>query len=283
MRDYYKVDKFSASAAKILASGLSPYAAFHKLRAGFTPTDSMKLGTITHAIIEHGGVLPVAVAVVSPYSSYATGEAKAFKAWWDGSEDFLSKLPKKGKEEAQESLEANIDACMWTQQDGGILTDQATIDKAHKMAAAIMAATDTKNGEHEKAIYTDDSKCLMDFVTEDTVKDWKTTKETTMAGVMRECWKYGYHIQAAQYLKLSCKQFFELVFVSSVEPHEVFIVKCGESFIQTGREKLEAAKAVWDQFKDTPLEYIPMAEEATIEDNYRTESAAEAFAEEGEF
>ena len=282
MKDYYKVHKFSASAAKILAGGLSPYAAFHKLRAGFKPTEAMQLGTIVHAIIEHGGVLPVAVAVVSPYTAYTTGEAKAFKAWWNNDENFLCYLPKTCKGEAPESLKEAMDSCLWTQQDGGILTDQATIDKAHKMAAAIMDATDTKDGEHEKAIYTDDSKCLMDFVTEDTVKDWKTTKETTMAGVMRECWKYGYHIQAAQYLKLSKKQFFELDFVSNVEPHEVFIVKCGESFIETGRERLAYAKEIWDNFKNTPLKYIPRAEPATIEDKFR-ENSEPVFRTEGEF
>ena len=282
MKNYYTVNKFSASAAKVLASGLSPYAAFHKLRSGFKPTDAMKLGTIVHAIIEHGGVLPVAVAVVSPYSAYTSGEAKAFKAWWDGSPDFLSKLPKKGYDEAQASLEANIETCLWTQQDGGILTDQATIDKAHKMAESLMNATDTVDGEHEKAIYTDDSKCLMDFETEDTIKDWKTTSATKIGDVLRECWKYGYHIQAAQYLKLSGKQFFELDFVSSVEPHETFIVKCGESFIETGREKLEYAKGLWDQYKDTPLEEIPRAEIVTIEDKFR-EEPEEPFSEIGEF
>ena len=57
MKEYYKVNKLSASAAKVLASGLSPYAAFHKLRKPFTPTDAMKLGTIVHSIIEHGGVM----------------------------------------------------------------------------------------------------------------------------------------------------------------------------------------------------------------------------------
>lgn len=278
MKDYYKVNKFSASSAKVLASGLSPYAAFHKLRTEFVPTDSMKLGTIMHAIIEHGGFLPKEVAVVSPYTSYTTGEAKAFKAWWDGDKDFLSKLPKKDNDKLKESLYANIALIEFSD----ILTDEATISKAHKMAYEIMKATDTINGEHEKAYFTDDSKALMDFVTEDTVKDWKSTKETTMAGVLRECFKYGYHIQAAQYLKLSGKAFFELDFVSSVEPHEVFIVKAGDSFLDTGREKLEYAKGIWDQYHDMDLEDIPRAEPATIEDKFR-DTTVKPFETEGEF
>tara|TARA_R110002126_G_scaffold23254_2_gene81809 strand:- start:1072 stop:1920 length:849 start_codon:yes stop_codon:yes gene_type:complete len=282
MKEYFKVNKFSASAAKILAGGLSPYAAFHKLRAGFKATDAMKLGTIMHSIIEHGGKLPASVAVVSPYLDYKSGEAQAFKAWWGGAEDFLSKLPKKVSDASYANLELNIQACQLCKIDGGILTDQPTIDKAHKMAEAIMNATDTVAGEHEKAIYTEESKCLMDFVNEDTVKDWKSTAATKMSDVLRDCWKFGYHIQAAHYLAMSGKDKFEFDFVSSVEPHETFIVECGESFLETGREQLAYAKDLWDQYKDTPLEEIPKAEIVTIEDKYREDSEP-VFETEGEF
>jgi len=282
MKEYFKVNKFSASAAKKLAGGASPYAAFYQLRKEFKTTDAMKLGTIVHAIIEHGGELPASVAVVSPYTAYTTGEAKAFKAWWDGDKDYILKMPKSAKPDDRANLNLKRMVFSDSRDSGAIMTDQATIDKAHAMAKNLMAATDTVNGEHEKAIYTEDSKCLMDFCTEDTVKDWKTTSKTTMAEVLRECFKFGYHIQAAQYLKLSGRKHFELDFVCSSEPHEVFIVKCGDSFLETGREKLDYAKELWDMYKDTPLEEIPSSEETTIEDAFR-ELSEPVFTVEGEF
>lgn len=224
---YRKDPRINASTLKkFVNDDLDPAIAMWQLKNPSPPSEAMLLGTMVHSIIENLGDAPEGVQV-SPFDSYRSKEAKTWK----------------------EQMEA----------DGQIIVTEATLDKAYTMANNVLQLTPSSVYEiihdpdsgREKAFFTDDLKALVDCIsrTGDTVLDYKTTGATSSGKFMKDCWNYGYALQAYHYMKVTGAVNFVFVAVSSVAPHPVWTLQCTPKFIEWGGTLWRKAMARYKQAK----------------------------------
>jgi hypothetical protein len=115
---------------------------------------------------------------------------------------------------------------------------------AHPIAGPLMR----KPGESEKVIqWTDpltDVPCKgrIDRLTADEVIDVKTSAETDSRRFGQLAARYGYHLQAAFYVKglraLEMERVFKFVVVEPLPPHDVAVVAVTEDALYAGEEEL---------------------------------------------
>lgn len=85
--------------------------------------------------------------------------------------------------------------------------------------------------------------------------DWKTTDDITDRGIVSTIVEYGYHIQAAFYMRgvVAClpeyrgRVTFTLVFVEKTEPYTVRRVKLDPTFLAVGKIEVQRAIDKWSQ------------------------------------
>lgn len=85
--------------------------------------------------------------------------------------------------------------------------------------------------------------------------DWKTTNDISVRGIEKAIAHFGYHIQAAFYLrgltailpKYIGRTSFVFVFVETAAPYHVRRVKLSPAFFEIGRKKVSEGIALWQQ------------------------------------
>ena len=118
---------------------------------------------------------------------------------------------------------------------------------AHDMARAMI-----RGGESEYAHFAYDPitglqmKCKPDMENNCLI-DFKTTRDASRSAFMRECLKYGYHIQAAWYLDTynmangtDYKEFF-FIAIENTYPFAVNTLELGQREIELGRDEYKKA------------------------------------------
>ena len=205
---YRKDPRLNASTLKMWLG--DPRVAYYGETNPQTDTRSLSLGRAVHKVLEHK--MDRNCLTVSPYDSYRTKDARA---WRDANPDALK------QSEADEAYA--IAEAVYESLEGQILDDY-------------------ENGEHEKDMYTETKKALMDLVCEGRGYDWKTTSSTDLKGVIRDFDKYGYHLQAAHYLDVGDLESFTFVVVSVVAPHPVWIMTCSADYLEYGRDAVTRAE-----------------------------------------
>lgn len=96
-------------------------------------------------------------------------------------------------------------------------------------------------------------KGIPDLITEDGwVVDLKTTESVDQRDITRTVLNYGYHMQAAHYIRLAQSvrdevKGFILLFVEKEPPHGVRVVQIAGEFLELGRKRTAEACALFDQ------------------------------------
>ena len=119
------------------------------------------------------------------------------------------------------------------------------------------------NAIRERAHFVGEFKALIDLEVDGVGYDYKTTRVTTLDECRREAHKYHLEVQAYHYCTFGNFKGFEFIFVSSVEPHQVFRLKCSQEYLQ------DFAKPRWEQALERYYKYkdmdIPLIEDDTLD------------------
>lgn len=137
-----------------------------------------------------------------------------------------------------------------------MIISKALLERAHEMKRSVMehsmARAMLAGGECEYAYFTDcpetglPLKCKPDLKNQGLI-DFKTTRDASDAGFMRECLRRKYHVQAAYYLDVhnlatgeDLKEFY-FVAIENTFPYAVNVLELGEREIKLGRDEYKKA------------------------------------------
>lgn len=195
--------------------------------AGKEPTDSMGLGSLVHSLMDDN---PEKDWVLGPFDSYKSGEARA----WRDKTALSGKIP---------ALQRD-------------LVEAEPIVAALKTKCQLPSCKSEVTGMWKEG----DTWCrarydrLLVTPLKAEVWDWKTSSsDLSDRGIIKTIAKYGYHIQAAFYLRglAACTRLpasalsFTLVFVATQAPYTVRQVRLSSTFLGEGYRKAGNAISLW--------------------------------------
>jgi hypothetical protein len=228
-QDYCKLDGINASTLKYFhGEPFSPKSAVYNMNAPSKETEAFKIGRAVHAWLEYYNCIP---------DEY---EILPFEKWNE-------KGAKKAKEECIAS-----NAIPLTISEGRLITDMSNAVWNNELLNPILSKDSM---QREVSITTDEFKAMMDVIDVDgrAIYDYKTTRRTNLKDVVKDCYGFGYHVQAYHYLMVANKggveaDDFYFIFVSTVPPHETFVLKCSTDFIAAGERDWNIAKERFDKY-----------------------------------
>jgi hypothetical protein len=185
------------------------------------PTKAMEFGTAFHSAILEPDTFAATYAVFS--GDRRTKEGKA----------------------AYEALQA----------DGKLILtadDMATIQGMQMSVYGHVAAAELlSDGEAELSVTWDENgtkaKCRPDWWINDTLVDVKTTDDASPEGFVRAIVKYGYHRQAAWYLRGTGAKRFKFIAVEKSAPYAVGVYELDLLSINQGGYECNQALEMWDE------------------------------------
>jgi len=168
---------------------------------------------------------------VSPYDSFRTNEAKAWRV---------------------EMEESGVEVVTQDQIDGA--NAQAMAIMAHPFAAKLMHGSLRQVAFRHKMKYGFDAKGLVDIVptNEETLVDLKTCEPSALESIrslQRHIFQWGYHIQAGGYCEGysiasgSERTRFKFIFVTSKAPYRVAVIELPMAAILFGADQYRAGMA----------------------------------------
>jgi hypothetical protein len=230
--DYCKQDGINASSLKHFAGEpFSPKTACYKYQTPSKESEAFKVGRAVHAWLEYCNKMPDEYEVL-PYHKWNEKGAKAAKS--DCIE--AKRIPltiSEGREIAEMSN------ALWN---NSVLNPIVSSDSCMR----------------EMTVLHGEFKAMIDVIDVDgrAIHDWKTTRRTTLKDIERDCYTFGYHIQAYHYLMVASAELdvdtFYFDFVSTVAPYETFVLKCSDEFVEAGKKDWEIAKERFDTYSNIP-------------------------------
>jgi exodeoxyribonuclease VIII len=141
--------------------------------------------------------------------------------------------------------EEHPDRTILTETEAAECVALAAAVRGHPLASALLSG-----GQAEaSAQWTDaatgiDCKGLLDYVGPGGIVDLKTTRDASLSGFGRECWRYSYHLQAAFYVDGWAESHggerlpFSMVAVEKEPPHVVVVYRVPEDVLDLGRQEI---------------------------------------------
>lgn len=159
----------------------------------------------------------------------------------------------------------------------GFVTKQEISD-ANRLAASIRtnpSALAAMKGEYEVTLLWDDplfgpSKARPDVLGEGFAADLKTASEISPWGFGRACRRYGYHIQAAWYLRgmaycdLGDRNIFRFIAAEPKPPFDSAVYRCDDIFIAEGKYAIEGMSTQLADCEATGVWYGAWPEEQIL-------------------
>ena len=208
--DYTRLPGLSKSALDWFRKSPAHYRDFIQGRLVREDTDPLKFGRIAHAAILEGRT----DWVLSPYDNYRTKEARE---WRDS-----QTLP------------------VITQAQADDIAEWVELVRSEPLAADLL-----KGVLCEVSMFADDAglrvKGRADAVGSDYFVDLKTVQDASPSGFARTIFEYGWHRQAAWYLRISellgrKQQRFYFIAVEKSTPARINVVELNTGAIELGRE-----------------------------------------------
>jgi exodeoxyribonuclease VIII len=220
--EYYKVKALSQSVLKLVSK--SPADAKAALDKGFSkPTPAMQKGICLHAQVLENKII---YASVPPRASK---EQKAEISLANPGKILLSASDALEVQGMAESLLSNPDCADILALDGGVEVD---------------------------CFWTEDGidfKARLDKIICIGVPDIKSTQDATIGGFMSSIYKYGYHVQAAMYLRACERMDFDVpesfffLAVESAFPHYSAVYELDKAALLEGQLELDRLIALWKE------------------------------------
>jgi hypothetical protein len=233
--EYLALDRWSASRAKAWRHS-ERRGAMHEAEQDEPPSAAMRLGTALHACLENPEEFTEKARVVEGLRPNA--------------------LPKTFAKHEAENPDVHILAEGWAERIIGMIKAM----KAHDDAAAFIRA----RSHCESVVLWDDPdlgvpcKARLDRLMPGVgCWDWKSCSDFTPDGLARSIDKFGYHIQAAMYIRAMNVGLgidypkFAYVFVETDEPYEVAVIDLPDDDIEQGLAELEIACNRWKRWRET--------------------------------
>ena len=220
--EYHAIDAISNSLiSRILKS---PAHARAYLDTPPEPTKAMEFGTAFHSAILEPDTFAATYAVFS--GDRRTKEGKA----------------------AYEALQS-AGKLILTAEDMSVIQGMQKSVFTHVAAAELLS-----EGEAELSVtWQDDSgflcKCRPDWWIDSTLVDVKTTEDASPEGFTRAIVKYGYHRQAAWYLRGTGAKRFKFIAVEKSAPYAVGVYELDALSLNQGAYECDQALEMWDDAK----------------------------------
>ena len=227
--EYHGKTKYESSSTirKVLTS---PKKYLHDKTAESIPTKAMEEGTAVHTFFLENEL----------FKNRYCFKPKAFNG-----------RTKEGKQWMEEHGHLNVLAAEW---------EENLIHMNHSFLASPAKMIYDMEGLTELSFFSEDldgirAKCRPDWISHDKniVVDLKTTQDASPKGFQKSIGQFGYHIQAAFYLRtlqsLGLDSYdFIFIAIEKTAPFDVGIYMCGEEFVSIGRSKYQDLLRVYDQY-----------------------------------
>lgn len=150
--------------------------------------------------------------------------------------------------------------------------------EAKRLVASVRSnpsALAAMKGEYEVTLLWDDplfgkSKARLDILGDGFAADLKTASEISPWGFGRACRRYGYHIQAAWYLRgmvyceIGDKPFFRFIAAEPKPPFDSAVYRCDDIFIAEGKYAIEGMAVQLADCEETAIWYGAWPEEQIL-------------------
>jgi len=103
-----------------------------------------------------------------------------------------------------------------------------------EISAKILSETQEVEIEFEQELYGVNMKGFVDGLGDDFCFDLKTTQSSEPSKFARDCFNYGYHLQAAIYLAATGKKKYYIISVESSAPFNVTVFRMTEDLLDEG-------------------------------------------------
>ena len=206
----------AVSASHVKAVMQSPYHYWSRYldpqRPQITPTPAMIFGSLAHCAVLEPDQLSKRYAVC------------------------LSRATKAGKEQALELAASGIEAV--SASDMATALTIANAVRSHSQASLLLS-----DGKAEHSFWWNDlatglrCKCRPDWYQNTTIVDLKTCQDASPNGFARACAAFGYHTQAAHYLKGTFADRFVFIAVEKTYPYAVGVYQLNAASMAAGAEQ----------------------------------------------